>query len=221
MYIDDIVLYTNTLEEHEAKFHELAERLMEYGLKVQPKKCEFLKKEVAYLGYVISKDRVKPDPKKIAAIQEFPSPANQKKIKVFLELAGYYRKFIPNFSRTSKPPTYLLKKDVSFAWKNLPQDAFDKIKANLISELIFPSPEFSKEFHFTTHAPDYALGGVLSQITNNQELPIAYTSRALNDADNYFIIEKELLAIVDCVAHLRPYLYGRKFTLYTDRRQLI
>lgn len=61
MYIDDIVLYTNTLEEHEAKFHELAERLMEYGLKVQPKKCEFLKKEVAYLGYVISKDRVKPD----------------------------------------------------------------------------------------------------------------------------------------------------------------
>lgn len=119
LYIDDIVLYANSLEEHEEKFHELAKRLLEHGLKIQPAKCEFLKKKVTYLGHIISRDGVKPDPKKIAAIQELPPLTNQKKIKGFLGLAGYYRKFIPNFSRTSKPLTYLLKKDAPFTWKNL------------------------------------------------------------------------------------------------------
>lgn len=98
----------------------MVEILLEHGLKIQPEK--YKKKDVANLGHVISKDGVKPDPKKITAIQQFPTPINQKKVKRFLGLARYYRKFIPRFSKTSKPLTYLLKKDVPFARKDFQQN---------------------------------------------------------------------------------------------------
>lgn len=102
VYLDDIVIYSKTLEEHEIKFNRLMERIKEANLKLQPDKCEFLRKEVAYLGHVISQDGVKPDSGKINAVRNFPIPRNPKNIKQFLGLA-YYRRFIPNFSKVAKP----------------------------------------------------------------------------------------------------------------------
>ena len=125
VYLDD-VLYADTLEEHEAKFDELMNRLRKSNLHLQPDKCEFLRPEVAYLGHIIDKNGVRPDLKKIKSVQEFSRPKNEKNIKQFLGFAGYYRRFIENFSKIASPLTQLLKKDTPFVWTEKQQVAFDK-----------------------------------------------------------------------------------------------
>jgi len=222
VYLDDIVIYASSLEEHKIKFNKLAGRLRQANLRLQPDKCEFLRREVNYLGHVISETGVKPDPKKILAVQEFPRPKNAKNIKQFLGLAGYYRKFIPDFSKIAKPLTELLKKDVKFIWTSKQEDAFVYLRNSLCSEPLLQYPDFTKPFIVTTDASGYAIGGILSQGAIGKDLPIAYTSRLLNNAEsNYSTIEKELLAIVYCVNYFRPYLYGHKFLLVTDHKPLV
>lgn len=222
VYLDDIVLYASSLQEHKIKFNKLAERLRKANLKLQPDKCEFLRKEVGYLGHVISDEGVKPDPSKLHAVKEFPRPVHAKNIKQFLGLAGYYRRFIPGFSNVARPLTNLLKKDEPFVWRNEQEAAFTHLRDALCSKPILQYPDFTRQFVVTTDASGYAIGGVLSQGDIGKDLPIAYTSRLLNNAErNYSTIEKELLAIVYCVNHFRPYLYGRKFTLVTDHKPLV
>jgi len=105
LYLDDVVIYASSLREHEIKFHKLADRLRNANLKLQPDKCEFLHREVTYLGHKITEKGVRPDPNKTKAVEGFPVPKNQKNIKQFLGLAGYYRRFIPEFSKIAKPVT--------------------------------------------------------------------------------------------------------------------
>lgn len=222
VYLDDIVIYASSMLEHETKFRKLAERLRNARLQLQPDKCEFLRKEVTYLGHVIGENGVKPDPKKLEAVQSFPKPASGKNIKQFLGLAGYYRRFIPNFSKIAKPLTELLKKDVAFRWETAQDEAFTYLRDALCREPILQYPDFTKTFIVTTDASDTAIGGVLSQGTAGKDMPISYVSRLLNPAEqNYSTIEKELLAIVYCVQQFRPYLYGRQFDLFTDHRPLV
>ncbi|XP_029675230.1 uncharacterized protein LOC115242829 [Formica exsecta] len=222
VYMDDIVIYATSLEEHERKYNALMERLREANLKLQPDKCEFLKTEVTYLGHVISKDGVKPDPKKLEAVQRFPRPKTPQNIKQFLGLAGYYRRFIPNFSKFAKPLTNLLKNDTRFEWTSVQEESFEILKQKLCEEPILQYPDFSKPFILTTDASGIAVGGILSQGEINKDLPIAYASRTLTDNElKYDTYEKEALAIVYCVKHFRPYLYGRKFTLVTDHKPLM
>ncbi|XP_025161027.1 uncharacterized protein LOC112589987 [Harpegnathos saltator] len=222
VYLDDIVIYASSLEEHSAKFAKLAQRLRVANLHLQPDKCEFLRKEVSYLGHVIGENGVKPDPKKIIAVKDFPRPRNAKNIKQFLGLAGYYRRFIQNFSKIARPLTSLLKKDAKFTWNELQEHAFVSLRNSLCTEPILQYPDFTRPFVVTTDASGYAIGGIISQGQIGKDLPIAYASRLLNAAEqNYSTIEKELLAIVYCVQHFRPYLYGRKFNLVTDHRPLV
>ncbi|KMQ82914.1 enzymatic polyprotein endonuclease reverse [Lasius niger] len=222
VYMDDIVIYARSLKEHEVKFNKLMQRLRTANLKLQPDKCEFLRHEVAYLGHIIGADGVKPDPNKIKSIAEFPTPKTEKNIKQFLGLAGYYRRFIPQFSKTAKPLTDLLKKNNTFNWQQRQSEAFNILKTALCSEPVLQYPDFTKSFILTTNASGYAIGGVLSQGQIGKDLPIAYTSRVLNAAEqNYSTIEKECLAIVYCTNHFRPYLYGKKFTIITDHKPLI
>lgn len=222
VYLDDIVLYASSLREHKIKFDKLAERLRSANLKLQPDKCEFLRKEVGYLEHIIGRDGVKPDPSKISAVKEFLRPRNAKNIKQFLGLAGYYRRFIPNFSKAARPLTDLLKKDEEFRWKEEQEQAFAQLRNALCTEPILQYPDFAKPFVVTTDASGYAIGGILSQGPIGKDAPMAYTSRLLNNAEkNYSTIEKELLAIVYCVNHFRPYLYGRKFSLVTDHKPLV
>lgn len=112
----DIVIYATSLEEHERKYNLLIKRFRKANLKLQPDKCEFLKSEVTYLGHVISKDGVRPDPKKLAAVRQFPRSKTPKNIKQFLGLAKYYRRFIPDFSKITRSLTNLLKNDTRFEW---------------------------------------------------------------------------------------------------------
>lgn len=222
VYLDDIVLYASSLREHKIKFEKLAARLRQANLRLQPDKCEFLRREVTYLGHIISESGVKPDPQKIQAVKEFPQPTNAKGIKQFLGLAGYYRRFIPDFSKTAKPLTNLLKKETVFLWGDDQDKAFVALRDALCSQPLLQYPDFTKPFIVTTDASNAAIGGILSQGTIGRDLPISYASRLLNEAErNYSTIEKELLAIVYCVNYFRPYLYGRKFQLTTDHKPLV
>ncbi|KAL6420931.1 hypothetical protein ACFW04_013610 [Cataglyphis niger] len=221
VYMDDIVIYARSLKEHEVKFNKLMERLRKANLKLQPDKCEFLCREVAYLGHIIGADGVKPDPNKIKSISEFPIPKNEKNIKQFLGLAGYYRRFIPQFSKTAKPLTDLLKKNNTFNWQQRQTEAFNILRNALCSEPVLQYPDFTKPFVLTTDASGYAIGGVLSQGQIGKDLPIAYTSRVLNTAEqNYSTIEKECLAIIYCTNHFRPYLYDPSSRLWKWRTKL-
>lgn len=105
VYLDDIVVFASSFQEHEQKLTEVFERLRKHGLKIQPDKCEFLRKEVAYLGHTISSEGVKPNPEKVKAVRNFPTPKSCRDINAFLGLAGYYREFITNFSKITKPLT--------------------------------------------------------------------------------------------------------------------
>lgn len=221
VYLDDIVIYASSLTEHNKKFSKLAERLRSANLRLQPDKCEFLRKEVAYLGHIISEQGVKPDPQKIEAVKRFPRPKNPKNIKQFLGLAGYYRRFLNNFSKTAKPLTALLKKDQTFEWREPQETAFVTLRDQLCTEPLLQHPDFTRPFILTTDASGYAIGGILSQGEVGKDRPIAYASRLLNKAEqNYSTIEKESLAIIYCVNHFRPYLYGNKFTIMTDHKPL-
>lgn len=116
LYLDDIVISASTIQDHEDKLKKIFTLLKLNNLKLQPDNCEFMRKEVADLGHIITNDGVKPSPDKVKATQNFPAPKNQKNIKSFLGLAGYYRKFIEQFSKHTKPITKLLKKDEKFEW---------------------------------------------------------------------------------------------------------
>ncbi|CAL1678277.1 unnamed protein product [Lasius platythorax] len=199
------------------------QRLRNANLRLQPDKCELLRHEVAYLGHIIGDKGVKPDPNKIKSIMEFPTPRTPKNIKQFLGLADYYRRFIPNFSKIAKPLTDLLKKNSTFNWQLKQIEAFNILKRSLCSSPILQYPDFTKPFVLTTDASGYAVGGVLtiSQGPIGKDLPIAYTSRVLNSAEqNYSTIEKECLAIIYCIQHFRPYLYGGTF-IVTDHKSSI
>ena len=222
VYMDDIVIYAESLEDHSRKLKKLFGRLKTAGLTLQPDKCLFLRKEVGYLGHVISEQGVRPDPRKTLAVSDFPRPINAKNIKQFLGLAGYYRRFIPDFAKIARPIHYLLQKENKFIWRVAQESTFLALKQKLCSQPLLQYPDFNLPFVVTTDASDFALGGVLSQGPIGKDLPIAYTSRALINAElNYTTTKKELLAIIHAVKQFRPYLYGRKFTLVTDHRPLL
>ena len=221
VYLDDIVIYGYNLKNHNAKLIEVFKRLRSANLKLQPDKCNFLKTEIIYLGHIVNEEGVKPNPLKIEAVKNFPQPTNAKGIKSFLGLVGYYRRFIPDMAKIAKPLTELLKKDVKFKWCCFCDESFNTLKNKLISPPILTYPEFDKEFIVTSDASDLAIGAVLSQGEVGKDRPICYVSRSLNSAETkYATIEKELLGIIYAVEQFRPYIYGRKFTIYTDHKPL-
>lgn len=222
VYLDDIVIFSTSLQEHLERLRRIFDRLRQANFKVQLDKSEFLRKEVSYLGHVITNEGVKPNPDKIDAIKKFPLPKTPKEIKSFLGLVGYYRKFIKDFARITKPLTQCLKKDSKIIHNQNFISAFQTCKNLLINSPILQYPDFTKPFILTTDASNVALGAILSQGAIGSDKPIAFASRTLNESESkYSTIEKELLAIVWACKYFRPYLFGRKFTIYTDHRPLV
>jgi hypothetical protein len=221
VYLDDILIFGETLQIHNDKLRAVLDRMRQHNLKLQPDKCEFLRKVVSYLGHIITSDGVKPDERKIEAVKNFPVPTTTQQLKGFLGLAGYYKRFIPNFSKIAKPLTELLKKNTPYIWNERTETAFNTLKELLTTEPLLQYPDFKRPFVLTTDASNEAVGAVLSQGPIGKDLPIAYASRTLNNAENYHpTIEKELLAIVWGCIYFRQYLYVRKFTIVTDHRPL-
>ncbi|XP_043263448.1 uncharacterized protein LOC122403783 [Colletes gigas] len=222
VYLDDIVVYSSSLREHEIKIKKLFNRLREHGLTLQTSKCQFLRREVTYLGHIVTAKGVKPDPRNLQAVKEFPIPKTQKNIQQFLGLTGYYRRFIQNYSGKAQPLVQLLGKGVRFNWTSEQQKSFEQLRDELCEQPILQYPDFNQPFIITTDASDFAVGAVLSQGQIGQDLPIAYASRSLGKAErNYSATEKECLAMVYAAQYFRPYVFGRKFTLVTDHRPLV
>lgn len=221
IFMDDIVVYAETLKEHDEKMHKLMGRLKEANLVLAPEKCQFLRREVAYLGHIISENGVKPCPKKIEAVKNFPVPRCKKDVKSFLGLVGYYRRFIKNMARIAKPLTVVTKEHRTFFWGQEQQKSFERLRDLICTEPILQFPDFSRPFVVTTDASNFAIGAVLSQGVIGSDRPIAYASRTLSPAEcNLSTTEKEMLAIIWAVEYFRPYLYGNNFTLVTDHKPL-
>lgn len=221
IYLDDIIIFGKTLEEHNKNLMDVFNRLRKVNLKLNPAKCNFLKKELLYLGHFISAEGIRPDPAKIAAVKAWPTPKTADEVKRFVAFANYYRKHIQHFAKLCMPLNKLTRKNVPFEWTEACNTAFEKLRTVFVNPPVLDYPNFSSENMFTLHtdASGYAIGAVLS---NNNAKPIAYASRALNRAEvNYSTIEKELLAVVWAIKHFRPYLYGRKFEVYSDHRPLV
>jgi hypothetical protein len=221
VYLDDILVFSTSLQEHITNLERVFERLRESNFKIQMDKSEFMKQETPYLGHIITPDGVKPNPDKIVAIQKYPIPRTTKQIKQFLGLLGYYRKFIPGFANVTKPLTQCLKKGKGITINQQYVECFEKCKTLLTNDPILIYPDFSKEFILRTDASAVALGGILSQGPLGSDKPISYASRTLSDSElNYSTIERELLAIVWATKYFRPYLFGRKFKIVTDHKPL-
>jgi hypothetical protein len=144
VYLDDVVIFGKTLKDHNKKLRDVFGRLRKHNLKLQPDKCEFLRKEVTFLGHVVTKDGVKPDEKKIEAVKNFPVPTCIRELKSFLGLAGYYRRFLPNFSRIAKPLTELLRKNTLYVWNDKTSEAFNTLKTLLITQPLLQYPDFTR-----------------------------------------------------------------------------
>jgi hypothetical protein len=220
VFLDDVI-YSNSLVEHDTKLRTVFDTFRKYNLKLQPDKCEFLRKEVSYLGHVIAEDGVRPDPGKVKSVEEFPTLKNARQLRSFLGLAGYYRRCVPKFIKVADPLHKLLKKDVRFEWNEEQENAFQTLKQKLVSQPILRYPDFTKEFILTTDASNEGAGAVLSQGEVGKDRPVAYASRSFNRAEkNCSMVEKELAAIVWGIKHFRPYLYGRKFKIISDHKPL-
>lgn len=219
VYMDDIIVFSNGLEEHIKNLRSVLFKLKSARLKVQLDKSEFLRKEVEFLGHVVNENGVSPNPNKVNIIDKFPLPRTETEIKRFLGMTGYYRRFIENYAHVSKPMTKFLKKN-SLIDINDQQyvRAFIDLKEKLSKAPLLIYPDFAEQFEITTDASNVAIGGVLSQ----NDKPIAYVSRTLNEHElNYSTIEKECLGIVWYLKQFRPYIYGRKIELFTDHKPLI
>ncbi len=142
VYLDDVIIIANNLEEPEKKVKRFFSRLDKAKLSLQPEKCEFLTTEVEYLGHLINENGIRPDPKKIEVVQNFPRPKNKKGIRSFLGFAGYYRKFIKGFSKRAKPLSDLLKKTVPFEWTEDREKSFEDLKNALCGDPVLHHPDF-------------------------------------------------------------------------------
>lgn len=221
IYLDDLICFGRSLDIHNKNLIDIFERLRKVNLKVNPSKCQFLKKELLYLGHLVSSKGVQPDPEKTKVIKNYPKPQSSDEVKRFVAFANYYRKFVPNFAEITIPLNKLCRKGVKFEWTNECENAFKHLKELLCNPPILQYPDFSTESEFILHtdASGKAIGVVLC---NKNDLPIAYASRTLNKAEvNYPTIEKELLAIVWAVRYFRPYLFGKHFKIFTDHKPLV
>jgi hypothetical protein len=181
VYMDDIIIFSTSLQEHTSNLRLVFEK-RQCRFKIHLDKSEFLHKEVEFLGHVITPDGIKPNPKKIEAIKKFPIPKTVKDIKSFLGLRGYYRRFIKNFGKITKPLKKCLKRGEKILHIAEFCQTFEYCKNIQSNQPILQYPDFSKPFILTTNASQFAIGAVLSQGEIGKDLPIAYASRTLNTA---------------------------------------
>ena len=224
-YIDDLIIFSSTWEEHLQHIQSVLEKLREAGLTAKAKKCEFGASECAYLGHIVGSGRVRPLPGKIFAIESLGVPTTKKEVRTFLGITGYYRRFIENYSSIAAPLTDLTKKDAphKVKWNQECDNTFQKLKEILCSEPVLRNPDFGAPFILQTDASDRGIGAVLNQCAEDgQEHPVAYWSRKLLPREQrYSTIEKECLAIKLGIEAFRVYLLGRPFTIETDHRALV
>ena len=228
-YLDDIIIFSETEEEHLSHIEEIFRRLEAANLKMKRSKCDFFKKHIHYLGHLISADGIRPLKDKLDTIRDMPAPCNPKEVKQFLGLVGYYRKFVPCFAALSRPLTKLTCKDKVFEWTHECQKAFNTLKESLCDQPILKYTDTKKGYTLYTDASKYGWAGVLTQ-THNTEIegktiatdhPIAYVSGLFRGSQlNWAALTKEAYAIYMSVKKLSFYLTDATVLLKSDHLPL-
>lgn len=221
VYLDDVIVWSATVQDHMARLREIFTRLREAHLKLQPSKCQFLKSEVSFLGHRISEAGVATDPDKVGAVRNWPTPMNVEQLRTFVGFASYYRRFVKGFADIAAPLHRLTQKGLKFAWSDACNDAFNQLRQKLSTTPVLSAVRHDGDFVLDTDASDTGLGVVLSQLQDGQERVIAYASCGLTKRERqYCVTRRELLAVVYGTKYFRHYLLGRPFLIRTDHNSL-
>jgi transposase InsO family protein len=223
VYLDDIVICSETFEEHCVWLNKVAKRLAEANLTINKTKSKFCQTEIKYLGFILCSEGLRPDPDKVSAIYNYKTPTKIKEIRQFLGMANFYSRFIENFSGIVAPISNLLKgvkngeKPPRFVWPSEAETAFNVIKSKLMSAPILANPNFSLPFTVQTDSSDNAIGAILTQIQDGEERVIAYFSKKLSTTQRkYAATERECLGVLTAIKHFRCYIEGTHFFVQTD-----
>jgi hypothetical protein len=178
--LDDIIIFSCDLDEHFEHLNEVLKRLKNAGLKLKPSKCDLIKDEILYLGHLVGKTGVKPNPRIIETVKNWKTPNTVKEVQQFLGLCNYHRQFIKGFSEVAAPLTHLTRKDVDFQWSDSVQQCFEKLKLALCTAPILAYPKPDGIFILDTDASNNGIGGMLQQVQDGKEQVIAYASKILD-----------------------------------------
>ena len=222
--MDDILIFAKTQEDLERHTKTVLERLRQHDLYLKPKKCEFNKTKVEYLGMIIEEGKIAMDPVKLNGIQDWPAPTTVKQVRSFLGFGNFYQRFITHFSNLARPLNKLTKKDKKFEWTETCQKAFDTLKIKFTQEPVLMIPDHSKPFQIESDASKVATGAVLTQLDSNGDRhPCAFISKTFSPAErNYEIYDRELLGIIRALEEWRHYIQGSGHTtvVYSDHKNL-
>ena len=197
VYLDDILIYSRSIEEHWEHLRIALDRLRQANLYGRLHKCEFLKDKVDYLGFEVSKEGIHASPDKVKAVLDWPRPQSVHDIRSFLGLASYYKKFIKGFSQLAKPLTDLTREKVAWRWDDAEANSFTPLKVAMATAPVLRLPDFERQFVVTTDASDVVVGAILEQNFGSRLQPIAFASRKLNATEiRYSAYEREMLGIV-------------------------
>jgi transposase InsO family protein len=223
-YLDDILIYSDTLEEHKGHVRQVLEALQRAGILLRAEKCEFFTQKTTYIGLIVSPGGISMDPKKTTAIKDWKSPKCVKDVQAFLGFANFYRRFIQGFSALAAPLSALTRKDTPFLWTEKTEAAFQALKQAFTTAPILHHFDPEKPIIVETDASDYVSAGILSQYDEEGRLhPVAFFSKKHSPAEcNYEIYDKELLAIIRTFEEWRPELEGaaHPISVISDHKNL-
>lgn len=222
VFLDDICVTGENRQAHLSNLRAVLERLKRAGLTVKLNKCTFLQKNVKYLGFVIDKEGLHPDPGKLEAITAIPVPRDVTQLKSFLGLINYYGRFIPNLSTILHPLHALLKKNTQWYWDSHCDSAFQTAKKALLSKRVLAHYEEGRPLVLSVDSSSYGIGAILvHRYENGEERPVSCASRTLCDSEkNFSQLDKEALAIYFGITKHHQFLFGRHFILRTDHKPL-
>lgn len=221
VYLDDTIIATEDFNSHLQLIKIVAERFRKAGLTINVQKSNFCQTKIKYLGYIVSDQGLSVDPAKITPIIDYPTPKSVKDVRRLLGLAGFYQKFIPQYSGITTPITDLLKKGKKILWTDEAETAFTKLKSALISAPILANPDFSLPFIIETDSSDQAIGAVLTQNQNGERKCLAYFSKKLSSTQRrYSATERECLAVLLSIENFRHFVEGTHFIIQTDAMSL-
>ena len=223
-YLDDILIYSRTREEHIEHLKMVLQKLRAAGLFANPAKCEFLVKETKFLGLIVGQEGIRMDPAKVETVKDWKTPTCVTDVQAFIGFGNFYRRFIRDFSKLTAPLNRLTKKDVPFVWDDTCEKAFIKLKEAFTTAPILRPFDWTKDVILETDASDYVSAGVLSQYDDEGRLhPVAFFSKKHTATEcNYEIYDKELMAIIRCFEEWRPELEGAPspIKVITDHKNL-
>jgi transposase InsO family protein len=223
MFIDDIIVFSRSYEEHVLHVQAVLAKLNDAGLIVNPNKCQFFRTELLLLGFVVGTSGIRADPRKLANVHDWPKPVTKKELQSFLGFANYFREHIPLFAHVSRPLDKLRNhRDLCSVWGPQEQASFEALKALLVSSQVLSFPDFAQPFFVATDASRRGLGAVLYQGEKGSERWISFVARALRPGEEgYSATQKEMAAIIFALERFRCYLWGTHFTLFTDHKALV